>query len=57
MVIVDGKTENGETTHTTIKVNLPENGMIKLDENGLYLDGNYNVGDFADCNIENNVEN
>ena len=57
VVIVDGKTENGETTHTTIKVNLPENGMIKLDENGLYLDGNYNVGDFADCNIENNVEN
>lgn len=57
VVIVAGKTENGETTPTTIKVNLPENGMVKLDENGLYFDGNYNVGDFANCNIENNMEN
>jgi uncharacterized protein (TIGR02145 family) len=42
VIVVPGTTnEEGLTTPTTIKVNLPENGMIKVDEFGLYFDGNF----------------
>ena len=41
IIIVPGTTVDGNTTSTTIKVNLPENGMIKVDEFGLYFDGNF----------------
>ena len=37
---VDGKLEHG----TKISVKLPEVGMIKVDAEGLYFDGNFNFG-------------
>lgn len=42
VIVVPGETnKEGLTTPTTIKVNLPENSMIKVDEFGLYFDGNF----------------
>ena len=32
-------------SRTQLKVNLPSVGMIKVDEEGLYIDGNFNFGD------------
>ena len=32
-------------SRTQLKVNLPSVGMIKVDEDGLYIDGNFNFGD------------
>ena len=54
-VVVEGgyTDENGVSHKTVVKVRLPENGMIKVDEEGLYFDGNYNLdGDFK---IDNNT--
>lgn len=45
IVVIGGKTDGNTTEATKIKVNLPSSGMIKLDEHGLYLDGNFNFGD------------
>lgn len=41
ILVTPGATTNEITLPTTIKVNLPENGMIKVDEFGLYFDGNF----------------
>ena len=40
VIIVPGKTENGATTPTTIKVNLDDEcEHLKLGDNGIYFDG------------------
>ena len=45
IVVVEGSTdEEGVTTSTKISVKLPENGMIKFDTEGLYLDGDFSFG-------------
>ena len=45
LIIIPGSTDlGGNITGTTAKVNLPENSMIKVDENGLYFDGDYSFG-------------
>jgi hypothetical protein len=42
VIVTPGTTdEEGNTVGTTIKVNLPVDGHIRLDENGLYFDGNF----------------
>ena len=50
-----GDADNG-IPKTQLKVKLPVDGMIKVDENGLFIDGNFNVGEFAEWKIENNTE-
>ena len=45
LIIIPGSTDlGGNIAGTSAKVNLPENGMIKVDENGLYFDGDYSFG-------------
>lgn len=45
LVLVDGYVdEKGQVHNTTLKVKVPETGMIKVDAEGLYFDGNYNFG-------------
>ena len=61
--IKHGDADNG-IPKTQLKVKLPIDGMIKLEadinkpieERGLYIDGNFNVGEFAEWRIENNTE-
>ena len=40
-------------TQTKLSVKLPSTGMIKVDEEGLYFDGNFNFGD--DYMINNKI--
>ncbi len=44
LVLEEGATINNVTTPTTIKLNIPENSMIRIDEYGIYFDGDFNVG-------------
>lgn len=45
LVVNEGSTdENGTVEGTKISVKLPENGMIKFDEFGLYFDGDFSFG-------------
>ena len=50
-----GDADNG-IPKTQLKVKLPVDGMIKVDENGLYIDGNFNTGEFAEWKIENKIK-
>ena len=53
VVVRAGYTDENGTYNTTIKVNLPETGMIKVDADGLYFDGNFNFGEDWKINNEN----
>lgn len=45
LAIKHGDYSSDVPSRTQLKVNFPANGMIRLDEEGLYIDGNFNFGD------------
>ena len=45
IVVTEGFVDaEGNVQNTTVRVKLPEIGRIKVDEFGLYFDGNFNEG-------------